>query len=416
MESVIEELNKYPEGYWDFKGKIKTGIHNIGKYPATMVPDMQYELLNIIVKQIKDNNIKLLDPFCGSGTILVIAQDLGIDSTGIDINPYATLLSYVKTNLYNRNKLLYAIERINTELNQEISFKNHYFYNIEKWFRKDIIQSLSKIRHCILTEEDTNIRIFFWICLSETIFKFSNDRTSTFKLHILPEDKINLIQDDCIEFFIDKIKENASFLNYEEKNKVKVIYGDCCKVMQHKLKEKFKIICTSPPYGDNSTTVTYGQASILYLKWIDNRDLSCEPCILEKYSTIDKISIGGKKRNVCNTNDIQSLNEYLNEISVDKRGKVINFFEDYYAVLKSMESCLSKDGYLIMTVGNRSIDAIMQPLDNITIEIAEKLGLQMVSKFNRNILYKKTPLTLSPAKNEKVVKSISEETVLIFTK
>ena len=81
------------------------------------------------------------------------------------------------------------------------------------------------------------------------------------------------------------------------------------------------------------------------------------------------------------------LNEYLNEISVDKRGKVINFFEDYYIALKSMESCLAKDGYLIMTVGNRSVDAIMQPLDNITIEIADKLGLQMVSKFNRNILY-----------------------------
>lgn len=84
--------------------------------------------------------------------------------------------------------------------------------------------------------------------------------------------------------------------------------------------------------------------------------------------------------------------------------------------MKSMESCLAKDGYLIMTVGNRSVDAIMQPLDNITIEIADKLGLQMVSKFNRNILYKKTPLILSPAKNEKVVKSISEETILIFKK
>ena len=343
-------------------------------------------------------------------------RDLGIDSTGIDINPYATLLSYVKTNVYNREKMLSAIAKIENNLNQEQNFKEHYFYNIEKWFRKDIIQSLSKIRQCIIAEEDVSIRKFFWICLSETIFKFSNDRTSTFKLHILPEEKINLIQDDCIGFFIGKVKENASLLNYEEKNRVKIIYGDCCEVMQHKLNEKFKIICTSPPYGDNSTTVTYGQASILSLKWIDNKDLSCEPSVLETYSTIDKISIGGEKREACNTKDIQLLNEYLNEISVDKRGKVINFFEDYYIALKSMESCLAKDGYLIMTVGNRSVDAIMQPLDNITIEIADKLGLQMVSKFNRNILYKKTPLTLSPAKNEKIVKSISEETILIFTK
>ena len=416
MKDIIEELNKYPEGYWDFKGKIKTGIHNMGKYPATMVPDMQYELLNIIVKQIGDNNIKLLDPFCGSGTALVIAQDLGIDSIGVDINPYATLLSSVKTNIYDRDKMLSAIDKIENYLSQEQNVREHYFYNIEKWFRKDIIRSLSKIRQGIIAEEDASVRKFFWICLSETIFKFSNDRTSTFKLHILPKDKINLIQDDSIEFFIDKVKENAGFLNYEEKNKVKIIYGDCCEVMQHKLEEKFKIICTSPPYGDNSTTVTYGQASILYLKWIDNRDLSCDPCILKKYSTIDKISIGGEKRKVCNTNDIQSLNEYLNVISVDKRGKVINFFEDYCAVLKSMESFLSKEGYLIMIVGNRSIDAIMQPLDKITIEIAVKSGLQMISKFNRNILYKKTPLTLSSAKNEKIVKSISKETILIFTK
>lgn len=416
MKDIIEELNKYPEGYWDFKGKMKKGIHNIGKYPATMVPDMQHELLNIIVKQIKENNIKLLDPFCGSGTTLVIARNLGIDSTGIDINPYATLLSFVKTNTYNETNISSAISKIEKKLKQKGTFEEHYFYNIEKWFKKDIIKSLSKIRQCIIDEEDENIRKFFWICLSETIFKFSNDRTSTFKLHILPEEKINLIQDDCIEFFIGKVKENASSLNFEEKNRVKIIYGDCCEVMQHKLNEKFKIICTSPPYGDNSTTVTYGQASILFLKWIDNKDLSCEPSVLETYSTIDKISIGGEKRKVCNTKDIQLLNEYLNKISVDKRGKVINFFEDYYDVLKSMGSCLEKDGYLIMTVGNRSVDAIMQPLDNITIEIANKLGLKMVSKFNRNILYKKTPLTLSQAKNEKVVKSISEETILIFTK
>lgn len=416
MKDIVGELNKYPDGYWDFKGKIKTGIHNIGKYPATMVPDMQYELLSIIAKQIKGNNIKLLDPFCGSGTTLVIAQDLGIDSTGIDINPYATLLSYVKTNIYDYDKVQISIDKIENNLNKEQNYEEHYFYNIEKWFRKDIIQSLSKIRQFIIAEEDASIRKFFWVCLSETIFKFSNDRTSTFKLHILPEEKINLIQDNCIEFFIDKIKENASLLSYEEKNKVKIIYGDCCDVMQHKLKEKFKIICTSPPYGDNSTTVTYGQASILYLKWIDNKDLLCEPSVLETYSKIDKISIGGEKREASNTKNIQLFNNYLNEISVDKRSKVINFFEDYYIALKSMESCLAKDGYLIMTVGNRSVDAIMQPLDSITIEMAEKLGLRTVSKFNRNILYKKTPLTLCSAKNEKIIKSISEETILIFAK
>ena len=84
--------------------------------------------------------------------------------------------------------------------------------------------------------------------------------------------------------------------------------------------------------------------------------------------------------------------------------------------MKNIENILDRNGFLIMTVGNRRIDSIIQPLDDITIEIAEKLGLKVISKFNRNILHKKTPFTSSSSKNQKPVKSISEETILIFIK
>lgn len=416
MNKIVEELNKYPHDYWDFKGITKSGIHNIGKYPATMVPDMQYQLLSIISKHLNNENITLLDPFCGSGTTLVIAQELGINSVGIDINPYATLLSFVKTHKYNRTDIYNAISKIKGNLGQESNFPIYDFYNIKKWFREDIISSLSQIRHCILLEKNQDIRKFFWICLSEVIFKFSNDRTSTFKLHALPKEKIDLIEDRCIEYFIRIINDNSEHLNYSNITSSNIIYGDSNSTMKDKLKDEFNIICTSPPYGDNPTTVTYGQSSILSLKWIDNVDLSCSRELLERYTTIDKISIGGEKRNIINTKNIKSLNEFLDKISLKKQSKVINFFEDYYISLKNMKKCLSKNGYLIMTVGNRSVDAERQPLDNVTIEIAGKIGLQVVSKFNRNILYKKTPPTLSMAENEKVVKSISEETILIFTK
>ena len=395
MNKIAEELNIYPQDYWDFKGITKSGIHNIGKYPATMVPDMQYKLLSVISKHLNNKNITLLDPFCGSGTTLVIAQELEINSVGIDINPYATLLSFVKTHKYNRTDVCHAISTIKNNLEQESNFPIYDFVNIKKWFRDDIIKSLSQIRHCILLEKNQDIRKFFWICLSEVIFKFSNDRTSTFKLHALPKEKIDLIEDKCMEYFIKIINDNSEHLNYINITSSDIIYGDSNSIMKDKLKDEFNIICTSPPYGDNPTTVTYGQSSILSLKWIDNVDLSCSRELLERYTTIDKISIGGEKRNIINTKNIKSLNEFLDKISLKKQSKVINFFEDYYISLKNMKKCLSKNGYLIMTVGNRSVDAIRQPLDNITIEIAAKMGLQVISKFNRNILYKKTPLTLS---------------------
>lgn len=416
MNKIAEELNRYPQDYWDFKGTTKSGIHNIGKYPATMVPDMQHQLLSVISKHLNNKNITLLDPFCGSGTTLVIAQELGINSVGIDINPYATLLSFVKTNKYNKADVYNAISIIKSNLEQELNFPIYDFYNIKKWFRDDIIKSLSQIRHCILLEKSQDIRKFFWICLSEVIFKFSNDRTSTFKLHALPKEKIDLIEDKCIEYFIKIISDNSERLNYSNTTSSNIIYGDSSSIINNKLKSEFDIICTSPPYGDNPTTVTYGQASILFLKWIDSKDLYCSQELLEKYTTIDKISVGGKKRKIINTKDIKSLQDFLDKISLKKQAKVINFFEDYYVSLKCMKKCLAKNGYLIMTVGNRSVDAVRQPLDNITIEILESLGLKMISKFNRNILYKNSPSKLPLLKDKKTIKTIQKETIIIFTK
>lgn len=416
MNKIAEELNRYPDNYWDFKGTTKSGIHNIGKYPATMVPDMQYQLLSVISKHLNNKNITLLDPFCGSGTTLVIAQELGINSVGIDINPYATLLSFVKTNKYDKADVYNAISTIKSNLKQELNFPIYDFYNIKKWFRDDIIKSLSQIRHCILLEKSQDIRKFFWICLSEVIFKFSNDRTSTFKLHALPKEKIDLIEDKCIEYFIKIINDNSEHLNYSNTTSSNIIYGDSSSIINNKLKREFDIICTSPPYGDNPTTVTYGQASILFLKWIDSKDLYCSQELLEKYTAIDKISVGGEKRKIINTKDIKSLKHFLDKISLKKQAKVINFFEDYYISLKCMKKCLAKSGYLIMTVGNRSVDAVRQPLDNITIEILESLGLKMISKFNRNILYKNSPSKLPLLKDKKTIKTIQKETIIIFTK
>ena len=65
--------------------------------------------------------------------------------------------------------MLSAIAKIENNLNQEQNFKEHYFYNIEKWFRKDIIQSLSKIRQCIIAEEDVSIRKFFGLFIGKNI-------------------------------------------------------------------------------------------------------------------------------------------------------------------------------------------------------------------------------------------------------
>src|SRR5690242_5220102 len=65
---------------------------SIDRYPAKMVASLAKKLVSRYTAACTD----LLDPFCGSSAILAAGQQRGIPVAGIDINPYAVLLSKVK--------------------------------------------------------------------------------------------------------------------------------------------------------------------------------------------------------------------------------------------------------------------------------------------------------------------------------
>lgn len=407
-------LAEYDEEYWDFNGVKKEGLHKLGKYPATMVAPMQYELLSILISNNNFNTV--LDPFMGSATTLVEGHNLGLDVIGIDINPYAVLLGEVKTHMYNKNELCDMNERIKNKLSlSTYSYEIHEFPNINKWFRSDIIDSLSKIRKIIIEENNRWIRKFLWICLSEVIYSHSNDRTSTFKLHVKTELDIASIKNNCFKSFENKIKKNQEVLIKESIPDVKIYNGDSAEILKNFPDNSVDIICTSPPYGDNATTVTYGQSSILFLKWIDLKDLSGDSELLSNYSRIDSVSLGGSDNNNQLPNS-PIIYEYINQLTDSKKTKVIRFISDYYKVLSQLTQVLSIGGYMLFTVGNRRVDGIIQPLDKITKDIFDELELKEVEIFTRNILAKKMPSKLSNVKNKGSVKSMSKETVLIFKK
>ncbi|HHZ7164526.1 DNA methyltransferase [Enterococcus faecalis] len=413
--NILEDLNRYEEEFWDFKGAKKEGLHKLGKYPATMVAPMQYELLSIIKDGLQEHQ-KLLDPFMGSGTTLVEGHSLGMEVIGIDINPYAVLLSEVKTHTYHHRNFTFVKERIAKKLlDDKYSYQLYSFENIDKWFRQDIKDSLSKIRSAIMEESNQWVRKFLWICFSEVIYSHSNDRTSTFKLHMKKLEDIANITDNCIDHFLKKIKEKEQYLTFSKTPETTIFSGNSLKELLNFDNESIDIICTSPPYGDNGTTVTYGQATVLFLKWIDISDLNCDEEMLSNYSKIDSSSLGGTNSSNI-VPELETASSYIKSLSRDKRRKVERFVADYYEVLSQLSRVLIRGGYMLFTVGNRRVDGLEQPLDKITQEIFLQLGLKEEKLFTRNILSKKMPTKLSRVKDKGAVKSMSQETVLIFKK
>ena len=95
----MKKAKKYLDTSWDFrKANTKPLTHGFHNYPAMMIPQVAARLIEKhISSKSKVNRLHVLDPFCGSGTVLVESKIRGLKSWGIDINPLARLISKVKT-------------------------------------------------------------------------------------------------------------------------------------------------------------------------------------------------------------------------------------------------------------------------------------------------------------------------------
>ena len=67
-------------------------VHGFHSYPARMHPMSARRL----VEELSQKGERVLDPFCGSGTVLVEARLLGREAVGVDANPLAVRLAHLK--------------------------------------------------------------------------------------------------------------------------------------------------------------------------------------------------------------------------------------------------------------------------------------------------------------------------------
>ncbi len=289
--------------------------------------------------------------------------------------------------------------------------------DINKWYRTDFIVTFSKIRAAIQKEEYKHIRQYYWVCLINILKKYSNTRSSTFKLHIKSDKDISAMMNDIETDFLKNINTYFKFLpDYTKSKKINLKIGKSEEVLLQYPDNSVDLICTSPPYGDNATTVTYGQYSMLPLYWIDKNDIdNFDLKLIDNYSSIDSNSLGGRLQRHFKTIDSVILDNYLKSIDVHKRKKVIAFIYDYFNVMEQLVRVLKKDRYIILTLGNRRIDNKILPLTEITKEYFESNDFELEASITRNIPMKRMPEKLSSVR-KKAVKSMKKEYILILRK
>jgi len=391
----------------------KDDIHGTVLYPAVMVAPIQKKILNNIIS--KENISSVFDPFHGSGTALYEAFEISpdINLIGCDINPFANLITTVK--LQGVTKLIKKdIDSIEAYTKHPPKKKiNFSFPNIKKWLRNDIIESLALLRMAIMKIKSKRNRLYLWYILADIIRYNSNTRSSTYKLHIKNKNDIENIENKIIDDFIAAAKKH--YVKFQKKSKYFTLYkDDTIRKIKKFNKNSFDISITSPPYGDNSTTVPYGQFSMLPLYTIPESDLNLKGWELSNYSIIDNHSMGGSdKKNILSNYEISLIKYYLDNISNPKIKKIERFFKDYFYFLK--ELCRVTKKYIVLTLGNRTVDRINVDLVSITKKYLRKNGFECIGSAKRAIPRKRTPKLTSNV-NKKPVSSMNFEYIIIYKK
>lgn len=390
--------------------------HSIFQYPAMMVPIVQRRLLGALVDVCPEIQ-SVYDPFLGSGTSLVSGMHYGLNVYGNDINPLAVLISRVRT--------ARAVEFMVGAIAEQTASKaktdsretiETSMENREKWFQPEVAVELSKLRRAIRECDDLWVRRFLWVTLAETVRLTSNDRTSTYKLHARPAAEIEKRTLSPIDVFRDLARENAaSFTTFRRRlseagliqsakyvAETSVRIGDTRRALDYWSDvPPFDLLMTSPPYGDNQTTVTYGQHSYLPLHWIDFQDIdpAADSATLRTTQEIDRRSLGGtsveasweEAKLLEASPRLKSFADGLPPRPSDGRRRLIRFYRDFGSSLDSILRVMKPDSYMIWTVGNRSIAGQQVPTDLVLGELFEGLNCTVVTSLTRRIHHKRMP-------------------------
>lgn len=403
--------------FWSSKTRDRSdSAHCIFQYPAMMVPLVQRRLLNAVVDA--QPGIKsLYDPFVGSGTSLVSGMHFSLDVYGADINPLAVLISRVRT----ARKVEFTIGAIGADIVKRAQSDRRSrietnLVNRDKWFTANSLDELSRLRRAIRTCENLWARRFLWVTLAETVRLTSNDRTSTYKLHARPKDEIATRVVSPIDVFGDLASRNSdsfAFFRKKLRDAGALRSARYCAASEIVLADNrksppgwaemapFDLMMTSPPYGDNLTTVTYGQHSYLPLNWIDlcDIDYAVDRDMLRTTQEIDRRSLGGRdpvtasdqERLFASSPTLKVFASTLPADPRDARARLMRFYRDFHASLATMVGRMRPNAYMIWTVGNRNIAGEQVPTDVILSELMEDLKCRTVKTLTRRIHHKRMP-------------------------
>lgn len=366
-------------------------VNNIALYPCKYIP----ELPRWAIKNYSKKNDILLDPFIGGGTTFVESLKLNRNCFGIDYNPYANLVSKVKSTIIDKNSLKSSFYKLKKSiyLDKDNDILKPTFRNVDFWFNPEVILGLSKIKKHINNIENKNIRNFFLVAFSMTVRKAS---------YIAPgqvltarrkdwRDMKHLSEKETFDLFVSFCKEYMVYL-FDFYNKIskdnfcKIIGKDARRIVLPDLYDKVDLIVCSPPYIN---AMDYIWANRLRIHWLDLVESDKHRLNLYKYE-IGTERISKKEYEKIGKTGFNELDGKIEKIyyshnqaeqSMLRSRVTYKYFVDMEKHFKEAYRVLKNGGRYCIVVGDNNIRKVHIPTSKYLTDIAESVGFNKEKQF-----------------------------------
>ncbi len=435
----IEKYKKYKKPIEvDFKqtfpklNNLERGTHLIHPYPAKLLVHIPYLFLNNDFFSKPGDYV--LDPFCGSGTVLLESILARRRAIGADSNPLARLISKTKTTIYNTEELLEKSRELIDKIDKRKRAPTPNVVNIDYWFLPNIKRQLTSIKLIIDNVQDEELKNFYNVSFSNLIKKVSlaDPRISVpvrlnplkYSLsHPLRKKSISSLEElnnldvrkKFQEILLNNVKRFARLEKLIDNNyEVNVDSIDARELRSNnsrKLRsESVQLLISSPPYCGAQK---YVRSSSLSLGWLNFTEGNTS------LRELEELSVGREHYYSYNYNELQltgikkadKLIKTIHSIYPKRAFIASNYLIEMKDCFKEATRVLKKGGYLILVAGSNQICGYEFKTQQYLAEILENFGLKPVMQLRDNI--KSYGLM---TKRNKTASIITCEWILVFQK
>ena len=383
--------------------------HGFHKYPAKFFP----ELPRWAIKRYSSEGETVLDPMAGSGTVNVEALLANRRSVAVDVDPFARLLTRVKTTPLDVTILDRAVAAVLAELDAfeaggaeaRLVAASHVppFAYQDTWFRPFILEELgairaasARIRDVIAPADSGPYLDFIRICLSSIVREVSNaDNNCTrtvvrqrLQKRVVPGMAIRLfrrmlsVNVGRMRDFVPMVPSNAPVAVPENADARAIPLPD----------ESVDLAVTSPPYIN---AVDYPRTHQLEMYMLDLSPPG-RPLAEAKRRHIGTEVVRAVDYRTLRTYGLPELDAQVESLfATDPRRAYIvhQYFVDMERNFREVQRTLKPGRHYVVVVGNNIIRNQVVPTHAYLLQVAERVGFQVETYFASEVIrhYIKVP-------------------------